>query len=222
MRTDNPESVDFIMKKFLTIGLTGPTGAGKSTLRALVEEFGCEWLDCDIVAREVVEPGQPALLELAEHFGNDIIRADGSLDRGLLAGRAFPTEEGRNALNSITHPRVLERLGELSERAFERGRHVIIDAPLLFEGGVDKMCDTTAAVLAPPDMRLNRIMARDGISEEQARLRMNAQPEDEFYRSRAEYVLYNNAGRQQLLSAAREVFRQIFASLRSADNPEEV
>ena len=197
------------MKKCVTIGITGPTGAGKSTLRQLTGEFGCEWLDCDIVAREVVEPGQPALAELAERFGADIIRPDGSLDRAMLAGRAFPTEEGRAALNGITHPRVLERLQQLSTEAFDKGMNVIIDAPLLFEGKVDAICDTTIAVLALPEKRMRRIMERDRLDEESARLRMNAQPADDFYREKAAHTIYNNSSGDELLEQARRLFGEI-------------
>lgn len=197
-------------KKYLTIGVTGPTGAGKSTLRALSRQFQFDWLDCDEVAREVVLPGRPALADLAGHFGEDIIRADGSLDRALLAQRAFPTEDGRAALNSITHPRVLERLKQLASDSFAAGRHVVIDAPLLFEGCVDVMCDATVAVLAPANKRLERIVARDRITEEQARLRMNAQPADSFYAERCEYLLQNDSDCERLLARAAEVFISIY------------
>ncbi len=195
---------------FLTIGITGPTGAGKSTLRALGGEFGFDWLDCDYAARQVVLPGQPALTELAGAFGEDIILPDGTLDRGLLAARAFPTEEGRSRLNAITHPRVLEWLCREAAESFAAGRHAVIDAPLLFEGGVDAMCDVTCAVLAPPEVRLQRIMARDGITPEQARLRMDAQPPDCFYAGRCSYVLHNTGSEEELLACAREMFESIF------------
>ncbi len=200
------------MNRNISIGLTGPTGAGKSTLRALTGEFGLEWLDCDEVARQIVEPGQPALAELAAHFGSDVILPDGTLDRRLVASRAFPTEEGRAALNSITHPKVLERLLELSEKAFAEGRQVVIDAPLLFEGRVDSICQATIAVLAPRQERLQRIMERDSISEEQALLRMNAQPDDDFYRSRCTYTLYNDGTGEELLEKGRQVLREILSA----------
>jgi len=200
------------MEKVTIVGVTGPTGSGKSTLRAIADEFACVWIDCDIIAREILLPGKPALYELAEQFGKDIINSDGSLNRALLAQRAFATEEGRTMLNSITHPRVLERLRELcSEFAQDGIRRVVIDAPLLFEGGVDAMCDLVVAVIADRNDRLERIIRRDGITEEQAMLRMNAQPADDFYSSRAEYTIFNNGDREDFVARARSVFDEIFA-----------
>ena len=197
------------MPKLITVGVTGPTGSGKTSLRPPAEQLGFDWLDSDITAREIVQPGQPALFELAEHFGKDIIRTDGTLDRPLLAKRAFSSSEGCAALNAITHPRVVERLRELSEESFARGRHVIIDAPLLFEAGVDTLCNCTAAVIAPDDIRLRRIMERDGLTEEAARLRMNAQPGAEFYTSRADYSIFNNGSREEFFSRGREMLNNI-------------
>lgn len=197
------------MPKLITVGVTGPTGSGKTSLRAPAEQLGFDWLDSDITAREIVQPGQPALPELAERFGNDIILPDGSLDRPLLAKRAFSSPEGCAALNAITHPRVVERLRGLSAESFARGRHVIIDAPLLFEAGVDALCDCTVAVLAPDDIRLQRIMERDGLSEEAARLRMNAQPSAEFYTSRADYSLSNGGELEEFSGRGREMLNII-------------
>lgn len=202
---------DKIMERYIVVGVTGPTGSGKSTLRLLADELGCVWLDCDLIAREIVEPEQPALRELAAHFGSDIIGQDGTLDRARLAQLAFPTREGRDALNAITHPRVLERLRELMRSAFENGKHAVIDAPLLFEGGVDSLCDSVVAVLASPEKRLQRIMRRDGINEEGAWLRMNAQPADDFYIERAAHILYNNSSSEQLLTEARALFVSLLA-----------
>lgn len=199
-------------KTLLTVGVTGPTGAGKSSLCGLTGELGFVWIDTDITAREIVEPGMPALKELAERFGRDIIRPDGTLDRALLASRAFPTEEGRAALNAITHPRVAGRLRELTAEIFAQGRHVIIDAPLLFESGIDAMCDETVAVLAPAEMRMERIMLRDGLTAEQAQTRINAQKPDGFYSGRAGHTIENSAGLDKFLFSASAVFADILRS----------
>ena len=196
-------------KTLLTVGVTGPTGAGKSSLRGLTEELGFVWLDTDITAREIVEPGMPALAELAERFGQDIIRQDGTLDRALLASRAFPTAEGCTDLNAITHPRVAERLRELIADAFAQGKHAVIDAPLLFESGIDAMCDETVAVLAPAEMRMERIMVRDGLTEEQAMMRIKAQKPDEFYSGSADHTVDNSAGLDRFLFSASAVFADI-------------
>ena len=133
----------------LTVGVTGPTGAGKSSLQELAEEFGFVWLDCDVAAREIVMPGQPALGELAAAFGSDILLADGSLNRRLLAERAFSSPEGTCKLNQITHPRITQWLIDRRSSAFALGKSIVIDAPLLFDAGVDELCDVTIAVVAP-------------------------------------------------------------------------
>ncbi len=199
------------MGKMVIIGLTGPTGAGKSALCEVAARFGCRGADCDVLARRAVEPGMPALEKLAEAFGSDIIKADGTLDRGELARRAFPTQEGRERLNSIVHPAVFDLLEEFILRSGEEGAAgVIVDAPLLLESGLDKRCDTVIAVVAPDDFRLKRIMARDGIDAEAARLRMEAQHPCEYYSERAEYTIINDGTLSQLHQRAEAVLRDIF------------
>lgn len=193
------------------IGLTGPTGAGKSALRPVFEEYGCRFADCDYLARVAVEPGAPALAKLAEAFGHDILRADGSLDRALLAQRAFPTAEGRVILNGIVHPAVIDLLEDIIFTAqSENAPGVVIDAPLLFESELDKRCDAVIAVVAPDELRLERIMARDGLTEEAARLRMSAQHDCSFYSDRADYTLVNDGSVTELCGKARRMLDDIF------------
>ena len=198
------------MSKTAVIGLTGPTGAGKSALRPVFEEYGCRFADCDVLARVAVEPGAPALAKLAGAFGDDIIRADGSLDRALLAQRAFPTSEGRETLNSIVHPAVIELIeGIIAEAQSENSAGVAIDAPLLFESELDKRCDAVIAVVAPDEIRLERIMARDGLSKEAARLRMSAQHDCSFYSDRADHTLVNDGSMDDLCDKARRLLNDI-------------
>jgi len=198
------------MSKTVVIGLTGPTGAGKSVLRPVFEEYGCRFADCDHLARAAVEPGAPALVKLADAFGSDIIRADGSLDRALLAQRAFPTPEGRATLNGIVHPAVFDLLEDIISKAEgENAAGVVIDAPLLFESKLDRRCDTVIAVIAPEEMRLERIMERDGLSEDAARLRMSAQHDSAFYSGQADHTLVNDGSIDSLLDSARHLLSKI-------------
>ena len=173
------------------LGLTGPTGAGKGEVTKRLAAAGVLIVDTDRIAREVVEKGQPCLTALVQAFGDGILHEDGSLDRAALAAAAFSSPEGSKRLNAVTHPYIIERSLEIL-RSSDSDR-AVIDAPLLFESGMDACCDTTAAVLAPADVRLKRIMARDGISEEKARLRMNAQPQEAFYRERVAYIIENDS-----------------------------
>ena len=189
------------------IGLTGPTGAGKGEVGRMLAQKGALIIDTDRIAREVVAPGQPCLAELAAAFGEDILQKDGTLDRAALAGKAFAFPETAAMLNRITHPHIIARsLDILKSGTAAVG---VIDAPLLFESGMDSLCDTTVAVLAPAVMRKRRIMARDGIDETRALERMNAQPDEEFYRTRAAHILVNDGDTAALHDAVNAWFAAV-------------
>ncbi len=172
------------------IGLTGPTGAGKGVVAAYLAKTGALIIDTDRLAREVVEPGEPCLQALVEAFSPTILNKDGSLNRAALAAMAFADDEAHAKLNATTHPFIIDRSLRLLRES--DAAVAVIDAPLLFESGMDRLCDVTVAVLAPTDTRLARIMARDGIDRERARQRMNAQPSDTFYRERADHTIIND------------------------------
>ena len=158
------------------IGLTGLTGAGKSTVAKKLMAYGCYHIDADKVARNVINNSEDVKNKLRERFGEDVVNEDGTTNRPLLASRAFANEESTNALNEITHPAVTEEIQSIIRDMEKVGyRGVIIDAIALFESGEDKLCDFTVAVVAPVDIRLERIMKRDNISEEKALERINAQ-----------------------------------------------
>ncbi len=190
------------------LGLTGPTGAGKGVVTARMREAGVLVVDTDRIAREVVEKGQPCLTALADAFGDGILQADGSLDRAALAAAAFRDEAATKRLNAITHPFIIERSVALMKQS--DCARAVIDAPLLFESGMDRLCDVTAAVLAPASMRLERIMRRDGIDRERAQMRMNAQPDDAFYRQRADHILVNDRDPQALTAAVDALIREVW------------
>ena len=174
------------------IGLTGLTGAGKSTVAQKLMAYGCYHIDADKVAREVINNNENVKNKLKEHFGDDVINEDGTTNRPLLASRAFANEESTNALNEITHPAVTEEIKSIIKDMEEIGyRGVIIDAIALFESGEDALCDFTVAVIAPKEIRLERIMKRDNITEERALERINAQKDESFFTSRADFVLWN-------------------------------
>lgn len=174
------------------IGLTGPTGSGKSEAARALAARGCVIVDADKTAR-LVTAEKECLQALAEVFGADILQADGTLNRKLLARRAFASQAQEQRLNAVTHPRILQRMEHDAQQALLQGAPaVILDAPLLFESGLNVICGAVLAVTAPAETRLKRICARDGISEEDARLRMNVQPPDAFYTDRATAVFCNN------------------------------
>lgn len=174
------------------IGLTGLTGAGKSTVAQKLMAYGCYHIDADKVAREVINNNENVKYKLKERFGNDVINADGTINRPILASRAFSDEDSTNALNEITHPAVTEEIKSIIKDIKEVGyRGVIIDAIALFESGEDELCDFTVAVIAPLDIRLERIMERDNITEEKALERINAQKDESFFTEKADFVLWN-------------------------------
>ena len=173
------------------IGLTGQTGAGKSTVCTVLKDKGCHIVDTDLLARKAVESPE-VVARLCENFGDDII-SGGVLDRRELARRAFATPEGTKSLNLITHPEITRlAVEEIHKAEAEGAKAAIIDAALLFESPLTAVCDKTVCVVADEKVRLERIMKRDGISEADARLRMNAQPDEEYYKSKSDIIINNN------------------------------
>lgn len=184
----------------IKLGLTGPTGAGKSTVARLLEQNGIPLVDADAIARTVTEKGSPVLSALADTFGKDILFPDGSLDRRALAAVAFSSKENTEKLNAVSHPAILARIRRALADA--TGDAVVLDAPLLFETGLDALCDHTVAIVADEAVRLARITARDGISEEAAKKRMAVQPDTAFYAAHADILLYNNGDRSPAMLAS--------------------
>lgn len=196
--------------KVYVVGLTGPTGSGKSEVARAWKDQHFPMIDADVLARRVVEPGQPALEELVAEFSEDILHEDGTLNRRQLAKRAFATPEDTAKLNAITHPRIIDLSNKILMQ-FEqmRERIAVIDAPLLFESGMEAICDLTVAVVAPAAMRLERIRQRDELTEAQAKARMSAQQEEDYYTTRASITLRNEGDLAQLRRQAEELAVQI-------------
>lgn len=173
-------------------GLTGKTGAGKSTVAALLSEKGFFVVDGDTAARRVTEKGSPILPLLAERFGRDIILSDGTLDRKKLASRAFQDEESTQALNDITHPEIDRVIhGEIDEAEKQGFERCLIDAAALLESPSRKLCEKMIVVTAPEELRLERILVRDRITKQQALVRIKAQKPDEYYLENADIIIRN-------------------------------
>lgn len=176
------------------IGLTGGIGSGKSTVAQLFVQEGFPLIDADKVAREIVEPGQPALQELADVFGPDIIKPSGELDRQLLAQRAFVDKEQTEKLNAITHPKIQQRTQQLFDEYREKDvEAVIYDMPLLVDNGLDKAMDWVIVVDVMPEERIRRVVEYRGLDEEDARRRVRAQIPDGLRLASADSVIDNNA-----------------------------
>lgn len=174
------------------IGLTGQTGAGKSTVCKALEKEGYFHIDADRVYWSLLTPNSGLIKKLEAAFGEDIILPDGTLDSRALSKKAFKTPEGARLLSEVTHPAVIKKINEIiREKEAENIKGVLIDAIGLFESGANKLCDFTVSVTAPEEIRLKRIVKRDNISVEEALLRINAQKDEKFFVEAADVVIRN-------------------------------
>ena len=200
------------------VGLTGGIGSGKSTVAARLAEHGVPVVDADQIAREIVEPGEPALAELAAHFGDGILTGDGRLDRAGLAAIAFADEEQRAALNAITHPRIAERITERLQQLDDDGAEIaVLDHPLLLEDDPTGRVDTVVVVLAPEELRLTRLVEQRGLDEQDVRARMRAQLDDDARRAAADHVIDNDGDLDALMRRTDDLLARLRAAAADAD-----
>lgn len=193
------------------IGLTGGIGSGKTTVATRLKDLGARIVDADKIAREIVEPGEPALAELAEAF-DGVLNADGTLNRAELARQAFATPEATEKLNSITHPRIRERTLERFAQARTDGVPVLVyDMPLLIENGEYKKMDHVLVVDAADEIRIDRLVNSRGLDEEDARRRIAAQISREERLAAADSVVDNSGTRDQLLQQVDTFWEQVVA-----------
>lgn len=184
------------------IGLTGPSGAGKGLACRIFKTHGIPAVDTDGIYHELLTKKGEMTDELIAAFGRDILTDAGLVDRKKLSVTVFgkPDTAARlHTLNTITHKYIMARAHEVMRSHAQAGaRAVLIDAPQLFEAGVERECDLTVAVLADRETRIARICARDGITREQAERRIDAQKSDDFFRAHCHYILENNGTARDL------------------------
>lgn len=174
------------------IGLTGGIASGKSTVARMLAARGATVVDADLLAREVVEPGTPGLAEIVAEFGEGVLDADGHLDRAALAAVVFADEGRRRRLEAITHPRIGALMAERVASALAAGAPlVVVDIPLLFEGGRQTTVEGVLVVYADEATQMRRLVERDGLAEDEARRRIAAQMPIEEKRRRATWVIDN-------------------------------
>ncbi len=194
----------------LVIGLTGPTGAGKSRVAEIFTAFGLPVINADEVYHQLLIPPSRCLDELREHFGHKILTPDGTLDRAALGRIVFSDPDALSALNTITHHYVKAEIRRTLDRWRREDRiAAVLDAPQLFEAGAERDCNVIVSVLADRDLRLDRIVLRDGIDRERAAHRMESQKSDEFFRTHSDYVIENNDAGDRLLPAVRKILSEM-------------
>ena len=189
----------------LIIGLTGPSGSGKGILASYLRKCGMHVINCDEISRIVCEKGQPCLDELVKSFSDGILLPDGSLNRKKLAEIVFSADKDGiklKKLNEITHKYILSYLEKLLAESGKSCAAVCVDAPQLFESGLDEKCGYIIGVTANRETRIKRIMKRDNITRESAEKRIQCQLSDSFFASGCDVLFHNDADEKSLIRAA--------------------
>ncbi|NVK86503.1 MAG: dephospho-CoA kinase [Gammaproteobacteria bacterium] len=194
----------------LRVGLTGGIGSGKSTVSSLFKLKGIQVVDADAIARSIVEPGQPAYQEIVSHFGAEILREDGQLDRQALRQRVFSDSAQLKKLNQMTHPRVREEM--LRQVASAKSDYVILDIPLLIENNLQELVDRVLVVDLPEAVQLARVSARDQTSQEQVKQIILAQIPREQRLQAADDII-DNSGSLDALKKRVEDLHIMYRSL---------
>ncbi len=196
------------------IGITGPIGAGKSTVLEILATLGADVIDADKVAHEVMAPGGPVYQEIIDTFGRDIVRPDGHIDRRRLAQRVFNDSEALRQLEAIVHPAVFEAVQQHITRS--RKPIIALEAIKLLESGLSiTLCDEVWVVLAPPEVQRQRLAAR-GMTPEDVRRRLAAQLPPEAYARRADVVLDNSKDIEHLRRQVEQAWQRVQRRLSTA------
>lgn len=198
------------MKNYKIIGLTGQSGAGKSTVSDFFLRYGAAVINADLLVKELYAENSVCLRLIAGEFGAKLINSDGALNRRELAKIAFSSPENTKKLNALVHPFVLSAfLAQCKSAAKGGAKLIVFDAPQLFECCADVFCDAVISVTAKRKTRLERICARDKITPDEAARRMNAQYDEEFFTENSDYVIDNSGSLENTQSQLTEVLHQI-------------
>jgi dephospho-CoA kinase len=205
-----------VSRRFLLVGLTGGLATGKSTVSEILRALGCVVLDADVLAREVVQPGEPALAAIAREFGPEVLQPDGTLDRKRLGAVVFADPARRKRLEAITHPAIRDRyrarLAELERQGFEG--IVVWDAPVMIESGGDRDVDRLIVVITDDATQRARALARDGDRADVERKIASQMPLADKARL-ADHVIDNSGDRAATEARTREVHAALLAELRA-------
>jgi len=204
-------------RRFLLVGLTGGIATGKSTVSEILRQLGCEIIDADRLARDVVEPEQPAWKQIVAEFGGGVVTAEGALDRKKLGAIVFADPERRKRLEAITHPairaRFQARLDELAAQGF--AGIVVFDAPVMIESGNYKNMDRLVVVVTDDATQAARLQERDGTDEAEGRRKIASQMPLAEKAKLADYVIDNSGAPEATAAEVRRVFAALMADLRA-------
>ena len=192
----------------MIIGLTGSSGSGKSIVSKYFEDNGFFVIDYDKLTYEVYKKGEPCLNELTEHFGNGIIDNSGNLLRKKLGDIVFSDKQKLNLLNSIVMKHILSKSEILINQ--NKSKNIVLDAPLLFESGLDKICDKTISVVSTADIQIKRIMERDGISYDTAIGRLKSQHDNAYFEKNCDYCISNTGSVDELLASVEKIAEDLY------------
>lgn len=200
------------MRNYIIVGLTGPTGSGKSTVSKFFEEKGFAVINADEIARKALMPDSSCIFQLKGIFGSDIINPDGTINRQALASKAFSSKENTQKLNDITHPWIFLQVLKICRENIDKGRNrILFDAPVLFESNSDIMCDKVVSVIAPKNIRIERLKKRDGLSAEQLEKRISAQQNDDYYITKSDFVIDGSKELEQVRKITSDIIKEILA-----------
>lgn len=193
----------------MIVGLTGGIGSGKSAAMEVFENLGIGCVDADIVAREVVEPGQPALLAITEHFGDGVLTDQGQLDRTALRNRIFSDPEAKRWLEQLLHPLIRDAMDQ--QLSAQTSPYAVLVAPLLFENDLDRGCDATVLIDVPEATQVERVVSRDGGSESDAWAIIRSQMPREEKLKRADHIVTNTGSLAELEAQLVALHKQFVA-----------
>ena len=189
----------------MIIGITGSSGAGKSTVCEILEAlYNVKVLNADKIARRLSQKGTSYLIDIINLFGHEIVDEEGELKRRKLAQIIYSDSKKREELNKYTFKYIREDI-EKQINKIDKSRVIAIDAPLLYEANLDKMCDKVIGVIAPHEIQIERIIARDDIDYEDAEKRLNAQKDNEFYIKKCDFIIENDNGFTKVEEQVKEI-----------------
>jgi dephospho-CoA kinase len=195
----------------LKVGLTGGIATGKTFVVSVLRELGCEVIDADTVAHQVIEPGQPAYRDIVNYFGSGILNEDGTVNRAALGAIVFADKDQREKLNSIVHPRVFEAQEKWFRDVANRDPNAIavIDAALMIETGSYRRFDKLIVVYCDPELQVQRLMDRNNLTREQAIARISAQMPSEEKLKYGDYIINTSSGFEDTRRQVEEVYAEL-------------